>query len=217
MAQSRGRGRGNNPIPQKVDLVPTLPPLYPPCNTPAPLTPTLSKLVPKYNEMVQHMMSNFSVKPVSSYQAPAGFTVERYSDRYCAPLQLDKILSYSIDQRRLPAELGPQKGKRTGKVSQKVLELKAKRALEKLAAMPDEEEEKEEEEDEDPVAKKIKTEPLDTDEDDVENPNPDEEEEETDTDDDKELDKGTDYLTNTFDNGEGYGDSDDDLEDSPVY
>lgn len=34
---------------------------------------------------------------------------------------------------------------------------------------------------------------------------------------DEEMDDGTDYANNYFDNGEGYEDDDDNLEDGPIY
>lgn len=34
---------------------------------------------------------------------------------------------------------------------------------------------------------------------------------------DEEMDDGTDYANNYFDNGEGYEDEDDNLEDGPIY
>lgn len=48
----------------------------------------------------------------------------------------------------------------------------------------------------------------------TEEPKEEEEEEEFD---DEELDDGTDYNTNYFDNGEGYLDEDDDLDEGPCY
>lgn len=36
-------------------------------------------------------------------------------------------------------------------------------------------------------------------------------------DEDEEMDDGTDYANNYFDNGEGYEDDDDNLEDGPIY
>lgn len=36
-------------------------------------------------------------------------------------------------------------------------------------------------------------------------------------DEDEEMDDGTDYANNYFDNGEGYEDEDDNLEDGPIY
>jgi hypothetical protein len=212
---SRGRGRGGG-SPQKLDLVPTLPPLYPPCNNPVPLNPSLTNLVPKYNEMIQHMMSNFAVQPISCHPAPPGFIVERYSDRYCAPLQLKKNLTYEMDQRRLPSELGAQKVKKRRKPSNKAIELKAKKALEKLASLPENDDKEEEDENEETPAKRVKSDAVEDKEDEEEKPNADIDEEEEEV--DEELDEGNDYMRDYFDNGEGYGDSDEDnLEDSSVY
>ncbi|CAG7721942.1 unnamed protein product [Allacma fusca] len=217
MNAGRGRGRGGGGSSQKLDLVPTLPPLYPPCNNPVPLNPALTKLVPKNNEMIQHMMSNYAVMPTSCHPAPPGFFVERYSDRYCAPLQLKKNLMYEIDHRRLPSELGPQKVKKRSKPINKVIEIKAKRALEKLASMQDkEDDEKEEEENDETPSKRSKSDAVEDKEDEEEKPNADNDEEEEEV--DEELDEGNDYMRDYFDNGEGYGDSDEDnLEDSSVY
>lgn len=46
---------------------------------------------------------------------------------------------------------------------------------------------------------------------------PEDEEEINIPDEDEEMDDGTDYANNYFDNGEGYEDEDDNLEDGPIY
>lgn len=57
----------------------------------------------------------------------------------------------------------------------------------------------------------VKTEAVDEDEEDKEDIEGMEEDE------DEEMDDGTDYANNYFDNGEGYEDEDDNLEDGPIY
>lgn len=132
--------------------------------------------------------------------------IERYSDRY-QDLITDKT-SYEAryDWTRMPAELKPQPRKRKGpkvekpKKKKKNVDVESKlQELEKKESSQQsdvEEEEKEEEETEEKEDDHVEDEEVEPDE---------------------EMDEGTDYLNNYFDNGEGYDEEDDNLDDGPVY
>ncbi|XP_043256552.1 DNA-directed RNA polymerase III subunit RPC7-like [Colletes gigas] len=132
--------------------------------------------------------------------------IDRYSDLY-QDLITDKTSYESrYDWSRLPAELKPLPRKRKGttvkkpekkrknvNVESKLQELEKKESTQQSDA---EEEGKEEEETEEKEDEHIE-----------------DEEEEL----DEEMDEGTDYVNNYFDNGEGYDDEDDNLDDGPIY
>lgn len=132
--------------------------------------------------------------------------IERYSDRYQDLITDKSSYESRYDWSRMPVELKPQLRKRKGQkcenpqtkrknvdIESKLQELEKKESLQQSDA---EEEEKEEEEAEG------------KDDDQAED-----EEEEL----DEEMDEGTDYVNNYFDNGEGYDDEDDNLDDGPIY
>jgi len=133
--------------------------------------------------------------------------IERYSDRY-QDLVSDKIgYEERYDWNRMPQELKPAVRKRkTGKgvkeVAKKKKEIDINKKLQELEQKEDtqtsdvEEDEKNEEDGEDKDADEVP-----------------EEEEEV----DEEMDDGTDYVNNYFDNGEGFDEEEDNLDDGPVY
>ncbi|OAD59089.1 DNA-directed RNA polymerase III subunit RPC7-like [Eufriesea mexicana] len=181
------------------------PPKYPPLEyKPLPLhiTTEMSYLLELKREYAEYMKES----PNNVLPFVIKKDIERYSDRY-QDLITDKS-SYEIryDWTRMPIELKPQMRKRKGQkcedvqkkrqnvdIELKLQELEKKESLQQIDA---EEEGKEEEETEE------------KDEEHVED-----EEEEM----DEEMDEGTDYVNNYFDNGEGYDDEDDNLDDGPIY
>lgn len=132
--------------------------------------------------------------------------IERYSDRYQDLITDKSSYESRYDWSRMPVELKPQLRKRKGQkcenpqtkrknvdIESKLQELEKKESLQQSDA---EEEEKEEEEAEGKDDEQAE-----------------DEEEEL----DEEMDEGTDYVNNYFDNGEGYDDEDDNLDDGPIY
>lgn len=213
----RGRGRGKPSMSISTEQLgfakgETLPPpvLQPPLKyplleyKPLPLNITtelsyLFELKKGYAEYMRESPNN--VLPVVVKK-----DIERYSDRY-QDLITDKS-SYEIryDWSRMPIELKPQLRKRkeqtleSPKKKQKNIDVELKlQELEKKENSQQsdvEDEEKEEEETEEKDDEQVE-----------------EEEEEL----DEEMDEGTDYANNYFDNGEGYDDEDDNLDDGPIY
>ncbi|XP_031775361.1 DNA-directed RNA polymerase III subunit RPC7-like [Apis florea] len=132
--------------------------------------------------------------------------IERYSDRYQDLITDKSSYETRYDWSRMPAELKPQLRKRKGQkfekplkkqknvdVESKLQELEKKESSQQSDTEEEEKEEEETEEKDDEHAE--------------------DEEEEL----DEEMDEGTDYLNNYFDNGEGYDDEDDNLDDGPIY
>lgn len=132
--------------------------------------------------------------------------IERYSDRYQDLITDKSSYETRYDWSRMPAELKPQLRKRKGQKFEKPLkkqknvdvELKLQELEKKENSQQSDTEEEEKEEEE-------------TEEKDDEHAEDEEEEL------DEEMDEGTDYLNNYFDNGEGYDDEDDNLDDGPIY
>ncbi|XP_012151811.1 RNA polymerase III subunit G [Megachile rotundata] len=213
----RGRGRGKPTMSISTEQLgfskgealppPVLqpPPKYPPLEyKPLLLTVTtetnyLLELKREFAEFMRESPNN--VLPVVIKK-----DIERYSDRYQDLITDKSSYETRYDWSRMPAELKPQPRKRKGQkldksdkkqknvdIETKLQELEKKENLQQSDA---EEEEKEEEEAEE------------KDEEHAE-----EEEEEL----DEEMDEGTDYVNNYFDNGEGYDDEDDNLDDGPIY
>lgn len=133
--------------------------------------------------------------------------IERYSDRY-QDLITDKT-SYETryDWSRMPAELKPIVRKRKGQkvtkpvkkpknvdVETKLQELEKKESTQQSDVEEEEKEEEETEEKEDEHVEEEEEEIID-----------------------EEMDEGTDYANNYFDNGEGYDEEDDNLDDGPIY
>ena len=130
--------------------------------------------------------------------------IERYSDRYQDLITDKSSYESRYDWSRMPVELKSQLRKRKGQkcenpqtkrknIEIELQELEKKESLEQSDAEEEEEEEEEAEGKDDEQAE--------------------DEEEEL----DEEMDEGTDYANNYFDNGEGYDDEDDNLDDGPIY
>ncbi|XP_050578838.1 DNA-directed RNA polymerase III subunit RPC7-like [Bombus affinis] len=130
--------------------------------------------------------------------------IERYSDRYQDLITDKSSYESRYDWSRMPVELKSQLRKRKGQKCENLqtkrknieIELEELEKKESLEQSDAEEEEKEEEEAEGKDDEQTE-----------------DEEEEL----DEEMDEGTDYANNYFDNGEGYDDEDDDLDDGPIY
>ncbi|XP_048252165.1 DNA-directed RNA polymerase III subunit RPC7-like isoform X2 [Haliotis rufescens] len=132
--------------------------------------------------------------------------IERYSDKYQLGQQ-DNCSGWTPDWRRLPGELKiktkrPHSARSNAKPNLKKAKLKSEvdidKTLEKLEKIPDAEEGNKEENE------RQKEEDR-------------EEEEAEELYEEEELEEETDYNLNYFDNGEGYGDDDDDVDEGPIY
>ncbi|XP_067667282.1 DNA-directed RNA polymerase III subunit RPC7-like [Haliotis asinina] len=133
--------------------------------------------------------------------------IERYSDKYQLGQQ-DNFSGWIPDWRRLPGELKiktkrPHSGRTSvkpnlKKAKVKMSEVDIDKTLEKLEKLPDAEEDNKEENE------RQKEEDR-------------EEEDAEELYEEEELEEETDYNLNYFDNGEGYGDDDDDVDEGPIY
>ncbi|XP_071053814.1 DNA-directed RNA polymerase III subunit RPC7-like [Onthophagus taurus] len=206
----RGRGRGGRGGNSKSfsrdqlasigagtnDLIPgpvtQPPPLYPPLNRqPVPVQPSedLDYLLTLRQDIIDHMYLSTAFLRVSK-------TKVTKSDH-----EIDKLLAQlpsatnNFDWELFPTELRPKmSAKRIKKQVKKEVDVEDRlNRLEKLENDTDNVAVKEEVEDED-----------------VEN-------EEIFDDADEEMDEGTDYANNYFDNGEAFDEEDDNLDDGPVY
>ncbi|XP_053985062.1 DNA-directed RNA polymerase III subunit RPC7-like [Hylaeus anthracinus] len=214
---SRGRGRGKPSMSISTEQLgfskgealppPVLqpPPKYPVLEyKPLPLTITneMSYLLELKREFAEFMRES----PNNVVPHVIKKDIDRYSDRYQDLITDKSGYETRYDWSRMPAELKPLQRKRKGSrikkpeekkknvdVESKLKELENKESTQQSDAEEDGKEEEETEEKE---------------EDHVE----DEEEEP-----DEEMDEGTDYVNNYFDNGEGYDDEDDNLDDGPIY
>lgn len=182
------------------------PPKYPPLEY-KPLTLNIinemSYLLELKREFAEYMKESLNyVLPVTVKK-----DIERYSDRYQELITDKSGYETKYDWSRMPAELKPairkRKGQTDGSGSQKKSKtvdieskLKELEQKEKTQQSDVEDEGKEEEETEEKDEEQVE----------------DEEEEQ-----DEEMDEGTDYFNSYFDNGEGYDDEDDNLDDGPVY
>lgn len=141
--------------------------------------------------------------------------IERYSDKYQQAQEAAE--KWTPDWRRLPAELkAKEKKARKTKSTVKpnlVARKKAKKAPEEIQKtlealekkeLEDKDDEEDDNEDQQEEGEKEKKEEG-------------VEEEEEDIIDEEELEEETDYIQSYFDNGEGYGDDDDDVDEGPVY
>lgn len=129
-----GGGRGFGAPPPVDVLTPTVPPLYPTAPKPSPLNIQINERVPVYKRLGLYFSSNYGVH--LPRRAKCGFNVDRYTDRYKAPLTVNADIVHRIGSERLPEELMSTKpilprGRYKSRVPIK------KRALEDL---PDEEE-----------------------------------------------------------------------------
>lgn len=213
----RGRGRGKPSMSISTEQLgfskgealppPVLqpPPKYPPLEY-KPLLLTVTTEMSYLLELKREFAEFTRESPNNVLPVVIKKDIERYSDRYQDLITDKSSYETRYDWSRMPAELKPQLRKRKGQkldksnkkqktvdIETKLQELEKKENLQQSDA---EEEEKEEEEAEE------------KDEEHAE-----EEEEEL----DEEMDEGTDYVNNYFDNGEGYDDEDDNLDDGPIY
>lgn len=182
------------------------PPKYPPLEyKPIPLNLTnetnyLLKLKREFAEFIWESANNVHPPIVKK-------DIERYSDRYQDLITDKSGYETRYDWTRMPAELKPAQLKRKSqsasagaKKKQKTVDVESKlkelEQKENTQQSDVDEEGKEEEETEEKDEEQVE----------------DEEEEQ-----DEEMDEGTDYLNNYFDNGEGYDEEEDNLDDGPVY
>lgn len=211
----RGRGRGKPTMsisneqlglskeslpPQVAQPPPKFPPLiYKPiiCD----ITDELSYLFELKRDFAEFMKESvYNVEPVIIKK-----DIDRYSDNY-----VSKVTSYEsrYDWSRMPTELKPLTKKRKNLDNSSVVLAKRKdinideklKELEKKEVTHNsdvEEDMKEEEEKEEKDADEI----IEDEEEDM----------------DEEMDDGTDYVNNYFDNGEGYDEEEDNIDDGPVY
>ncbi|KAI4473491.1 hypothetical protein M0802_016089 [Mischocyttarus mexicanus] len=144
--------------------------------------------------------SPFNVQPIEVKK-----DVERYSDRFQDLITDKSGYETKYDWSKLPAELKPsmrrkktlttvipKKKQKMVDVESKLQELEKKEINQQGDVQEEEEEKVEEEEEEKEVG---------VDEDEV----------------DEEMDEGTDYVNSYFDNGEGYDDEEDNMDDGAIY
>lgn len=189
------------------------PPLYPPLeNRPVPLrcSPEDEYCVELRRDFIECLHDS----PAYLVAQTVRSDIERYSDRYQAAVSSkSKQLPLTFPTSHLPSELRPivkDKAKRekakksnTTRASSKAVDITTR--LEELEKTEDQLGDAEEEEEQKESEEKDADDAEDKDEEEIEDP-------------DEEMDDGTDYANNYFDNGEGYLDDDDDnLEDGPVY
>ncbi|XP_048736447.1 DNA-directed RNA polymerase III subunit RPC7-like isoform X2 [Ostrea edulis] len=213
----RGRGRGKN-VSFNVEALgfgrgETLPG---PISQPPPIFPTAEfKPVPfqpseefEYmRALKQEFLGNIRKSPFYLQATHKKRDIERYSDKYQAVTEVNG--KWKPDWRRLPAELKPKKPRKskfyikpTAKVKPKVKPSAAdvSKTLEELEKI--EVEEKDEDGEEEEGGKKEEGEV---------------EEDEEEIYDEEDIEEETDYILSYFDNGEEYGNDDDDADEGPVY
>lgn len=219
---SAGRGRGRGSLSFSVEQLgfqsgevlpgPVLQPplLFPPPEfRPAPLeTNTI------YNQqlMFKTEFVEFFNKSVSYIKVtPKKVESSQFIDAEDNVLMTEKPLPY--DWSRFPVELKPTEVKRKNKTKVCATKIPRKRSISNINTWLEELEKKETTED----SENVDEEKENKNEKDEENEK--EEAEEGEEDDlDEEMDEGTDYNQNYFDNGEGYlDDEDDNLDDGPIY
>ncbi|KAL2715095.1 hypothetical protein V1478_014793 [Vespula squamosa] len=162
----------------------------------------LLELKRDYTEFLRE--SPYNVQPIELKK-----DIERYSDRY-QDLMTDKSgYDTRYDWSKVPSELKPslrrQKSQATiqPKKKQKTVDIESKlQELEKKETNQQGDVQEEEEEKADEEAEEKETDEVVEDE-----------EEEL----DEEMDEGTDYVNSYFDNGEGYDDEEDNMDDGPIY
>ncbi|XP_011298286.1 DNA-directed RNA polymerase III subunit RPC7-like [Fopius arisanus] len=202
-AEQFGFGKGE----EKIALPPVLqPPLkYPPMEYKAPpfqLTVELSYLLQlkrDFGEALRESPNN--VQPIAVKK-----DIERYSDRY-QDMMVDKsTYEQRYDWNKFPKELKPGGRKRKAKKSQVEPKIKKEVDVEKKLQELEKKEVTQKSDDEDEKGDQ-----------DGEEKDGDEAVEDEEAEVDEEMDDGTDYVNNYFDNGEGYEDEDDNLDDGPIY
>lgn len=213
----RGRGRGKPTMsisneqlglskeqqpPQVAQPPPKFPPLiYKPITFN--ITDELSYLFELKRDFAEFMKeSAYNVEPVIIKK-----DIDRYSDHY-----VSKVTSFEsrYDWSRMPVELKPLTKKRKsvntgggGVILAKRRDINIEEKLKEL--------EKKEVNHNSDIEEDAKE------EEDKEEKDPDEIIEDEEEDVDEEMDDGTDYVNNYFDNGEGYDEEEDNIDDGPVY
>lgn len=211
----RGRGRGKPTMsisneqlglskeqqpPQVAQPPPNFPPLiYKPVTFN--ITDEFSYLFELKRDFAEFMKeSAYNVEPVIIKK-----DIDRYSDHY-----LSKVTSFEsrYDWSRMPLELKPLTKKRKSVNSGVVIPNKRKEINieEKLKELEKKE-----------ISHNSDVEEDTKEEEDKEEKDPDEIIEDEEEDIDEEMDDGTDYVNNYFDNGEGYDEEEDNIDDGPVY
>jgi len=213
-----GLGRGRMDL-QNADP----PPVYPPLGS----RPHYPQMLPENDYMLAVMKdftnqmrdSQFAISASDNDSYNKGIVIERFSDKPQGFIQKPLV---GIDWRRFPKELCPssetKKSKRKGGTASKP-NLVSKKA--KVKVNPDdilnklEQAEKNGANEDEDGNEGSDVEGSDKEDDNVENKN----EENLDSDEiDEELDEGTDYANNFFDNGENYlDDEDDNLDEGGIY
>ncbi|KAK0087350.1 hypothetical protein PV325_001235 [Microctonus aethiopoides] len=213
---SRGRGRGKPPAPMAPEQIGTgkdeqllvilhPPPKYPPLEYKAPefiCSTELSYLIElkrSFNEMMQESPNNVELKVLTN-------DIERYSDVYKQMMQPEVNYDQHYDWTLIPSELMPTALKRKRGEAKKIKKLKVVDIDKKLEEL----EKKETMQDSD-------TEETAKADGDDEEKDPDENVEDEEVEVDEEMDDGTDYYNNYFDNGEGYDEEDDNLDDGATF
>lgn len=198
--QALGIARGDNAGPT---LAP--PPLFPKLEA-KPL-PLVSDATTDYMLIVKDQFIEY-LHESPAYVKPKTLTdgIERYSDRYKVALDAkqDKVLS--CVWANLPVELRPQAGRMRATRKRKLDDpeeiAKRLQTLEKKESQEESEETTGNDENKEVMKKDIIN---------------DDEELEDEEEQDFDIDDGTDYANNYFDNGEEYDEEDDNLDDGPVY
>lgn len=213
----RGRGRGKN-VSFNVEALgfgrgEALPG---PISQPPPLFPTADfKPVPfqqseEYDYMLalkQEFLGNMRKSPFFLQASHKRKDIERYSDKYQAAAEVNG--KWKPDWRRLPAELKPRVRRKTKSSIKPKVKPKVKLSVEDVSKTLEELEKKEvdqgdeEEEEEEEGAKKKEEGEVEEEEDEIY--------------DEEDIEEETDYILSYFDNGEEYGNDDDDADEGPVY
>lgn len=216
----RGRGRGKN-VSFNVEALgfgrgEALPG---PISQPPPLFPTADfKPVPfqqseEYDYMLalkQEFLGNMRKSPFFLQASHKRKDIERYSDKYQAAAEVNG--KWKPDWRRLPAELKPRVRRKTKSSIKPSVKVKSKvklsvedvsKTLEELEKKEVDQGDEEEEEEEEEGAKKKEEGEVEEEEDEIY--------------DEEDIEEETDYILSYFDNGEEYGNDDDDADEGPVY
>lgn len=183
------------------------PPKYPPLEHkawPPVITTEMSYLLELKREFAEYMRES----PNNVLPLVVKKDIERYSDRYQDLITDKSSYETRCDWSRMPAELKPQLKKRQKGQSTSTLPLKKRKAVDVETKLQE-------------LEKKETSQPSDAEEEEKEEEDAEEKDDEHAEDEeeelDEEMDEGTDYVNNYFDNGEGYDDEDDNLDDGPIY
>lgn len=157
----------------------------------------------------QEFLGNMRKSPFFLQASHKRKDIERYSDKYQAAAEVNG--KWKPDWRRLPAELKPRVRRKTKSSIKPSVKVKSKvklsvedvsKTLEELEKKEVDQGDEEEEEEEEGGKKKEEGEV---------------EEEEDEIYDEEDIEEETDYILSYFDNGEEYGNDDDDADEGPVY